>query len=370
MAAGNASSFLHVEKSEIDFPDGFNAYGPEVYARAAANLMRLQTQGALIREAEDRFYVYRQKMGKHVQRGIVGCFHIEEYEQGIVRKHEKTREDKERDRTRHVDVLSANAGPVFLAYRDEPAIDALVRDAECGTPIFDFVAADGIEHAGWCMSATAEVEGAFARVPVCYIADGHHRAAAAANVGRRRREANARHTGMEGYNWVLAVIFPASQLQILPINRCVLDLNGLTRDEFLRELSREFTVSSDAVAVPELPGHASMYLAGRWYQLAWKMPQADPVARLDVSVLQDRLLGPVLGIRDPRRDERIEFVGGIRGTGELEARVNSGRSTVAFSMAPVTMEQVIAIADANGIMPPKSTWFEPKLRSGLFVHTF
>ena len=371
LAAGNDRSFLHVEKSEIDFPEGSDIYAPEVYARAAVNLARLEADGALIRESEPRFYVYRQQMGGHAQHGVVGCCHIEDYERDVIRKHEKTRDDKEQDRTRHVDALGANAGPVFLAFRDVPAIDELIRRAEQAPPVFDFTSVDGVQHSAWKVEATAECVQAFDKVPVCYIADGHHRASAAVNVGRARRKANPGHTGAEEYNRFLGVLFPASQLRILPINRCVLGFNGLSQEAFLRRVRQSFAVTPHASAEPPSPGHVSMYLGGAWWGLSWASePAGDPVSGLDVSVLQDRLFDPILGIKDPRRDERIEFVGGIRGTEDLVARVRAGRAAAAFSMFPVTMGEVMAIADAGRIMPPKSTWFEPKLRSGLFVHTF
>jgi uncharacterized protein (DUF1015 family) len=369
LAAGNAKSFLRIGRPEIDLPKGTDIHSDAVYAKAAANFQEFQKQGYLVREDRPYLYVYRLQMGKHVQRGVVCCCHIEDYEKNVIRKHEKTRADKEDDRTRHVKTLNANSGPIFLTYRDVAALDRIVAETEQGKSFFDFTASDGIRHTIWRIPSSDAVVKAFAEVPVCYIADGHHRAAAAARAGMEKRAANTAHTGQEEYNWFLAVLFPAGQLQILPYNRCVGDLNGLSSEAFLAQVRRLFSVADKATPTPKGARHCSMYLAGRWYDLSWGVCENDPVAALDVSFLQDRLLSPVLGIRDPRTDKRIEFIGGIRGAGELTKRVDSGRAAVAFSLYPVTVAQVMAIADAGRIMPPKSTWFEPKLRSGLLVHT-
>ncbi len=370
LAAGNPDSFLHVSRPEIDLPDSVDIHSDAVYAQGARALRAFQTRGTLLREADERLYVYRQVMGAHSQTGVVACCHIEDYAADIIRKHEKTRKDKEDDRTRHCLELNANTGPVFLTYRDQAAVDALVAQVQAGTPLYDFTAADGIRHTVWRVEGDAApwVE-TFRQVPLAYVADGHHRAAAAFRAGKHRRENNPAHTGKEEYNWFLAVLFPASQLRILAYNRCVADLNGLSSAKFLARVRAIFKTEPATGAEPAGPREIRMYLGGAWHQLRWDEFAADPVGRLDVSVLQDRLLAPVLGIDDPRTNTRISFVGGIRGAGELVRRVDSGRDAVAFSMYPTTVSQMMDIADAGQIMPPKSTWFEPKLRSGLLVHT-
>ena len=371
LAAGNADSFLHVSRPEIDLPDSVSIHDDAVYAQGARAFQEFQSRGLLLRESAGHLYVYRQVMGAHSQTGVVTCCHIDDYARDIVRKHEKTRKDKEDDRTRHCLTLNANSGPVFLTYRGVPDIDRLVAETTTRLPLYNFKAADGVHHTVWRVEgdAAAWVK-AFAAVPLCYVADGHHRAAAAARAGRVRREANPHHTGREEYNWFLAVLFPAGQLRILPYNRCVKDLNGLTPEAFLQRVGGLFACTPAEGAAPAGPCQVHMYLNRRWYRLAWPAPVgSDPVSRLDVSVLQNRLLDPVLGIDDPRTSERISFVGGIRGTAELARRVDDGRDAVAFSMYPVSVDQMMDIADAGQIMPPKSTWFEPKLRSGLLVHT-
>lgn len=370
LAAGNPDSFLHVSRPEIDLPDSVDVHDAAVYAQGAKAFRDLQTRGVLLREAGEQLYVYRQIMGSHSQTGVVACCHIDDYAHDIIRKHEKTRKDKEDDRTRHCLELNANSGPVFLTYRDTPALDARVAAIQQTAPLYDFTAPDGVRHTVWRVEEDAApwIE-AFGHVPLAYVADGHHRAAAAFRAGQQRRAANPAHTGREEYNWFLAVLFPESQLRILPYNRCVADLNGLAPEDFLAQVFKIFTTAPADGAEPAGPREVRMYLAGRWYALAWEEVEADPVGRLDVSVLQDRLLAPVLGIDDPRTNTRISFVGGIRGTGELTRRVDGGRDAVAFSMYPVTVAHMMDIADAGQIMPPKSTWFEPKLRSGLLVHT-
>jgi uncharacterized protein (DUF1015 family) len=370
LAAGNPDSFLHVSRPEIDLPDSTDIHADAVYAQGARAFRDFQQRGVLIREPSEHLYLYRQVMGAHSQIGLVTCCHIDDYARDIIRKHEKTRKDKEDDRTRHCLELNANSGPVFLTYRGVAAIDRLVAGVAAAPPIYDFTAADGIRHTVWRVEGNAApwVE-AFANVPLCYVADGHHRAAAAARAGRTRREANPQHTGREEYNWFLAVLFPAAQLRILPYNRCVKDLNGLAPEAFLKRVGEALACAPASGPEPAGPRQVHMYLGKRWYCLSWKDEPNDPVGRLDVSVLQNRLLAPLLGIDDPRTSERISFVGGIRGTGELVKRVDAGRDAVAFSMFPVSVEQMMDIADAGQIMPPKSTWFEPKLRSGLLVHT-
>jgi len=371
LAAENPDSFLHVSRPEIDLPDSVDVHDDAVYAQGARALNEFQARGVLIREAGEHLYVYRQVMGAHSQTGIVTCCHIDDYAQNIIRKHEKTRKDKEDDRTRHCQELNANSGPVFLTYRGVAVIDRLVANIVAQAPLYDFTAVDGIRHTVWRVdSDAAPWIKSFAAVSHCYVADGHHRAAAAARAGRARREANPQHTGREEYNWFLTVLFPAAQLRILPYNRCVKDLNGLTPDAFLQQVAAAFECTPAAGAEPSGSRQVHMYLGRRWYRLAWSDPDGrDPVSRLDVSVLQNRLLAPVLGIEDPRTSDRIRFVGGIRGPAELAKRVDEGRDAVAFSMYPVSVDQMMEIADAGQIMPPKSTWFEPKLRSGLLVHT-
>ena len=362
LAAGNPKSFLHVSRPEIDLPDGTDCSSPEAYAQARKALDALVADGTLIRDGEAKFYAYRQTMGSHSQTGIVATFDTQDYLAGVLKQHEKTRKDKEDDRTRHIETLSAHTGPAFLTYRDDKAIDAIVADACSREPLYDFTAPDGIGHTVWEIAAAGtcaadELQELFARVPVAYIADGHHRSAAASRY--------AKEHGFEGESrWFMAVVFPASQLKILAYNRLVTDLNGLSEYEFLSRVSENFTIGRKGAR------NARMYIGGRWMDISWDIPaDADVVSALDVSYLQDKLLAPVLGIGDPRTDKRISFMGGIRGDEALAAKVDSGENAVAFAMEPVTVEEMMAIADAGAIMPPKSTWFEPKLRSGLFVHT-
>lgn len=371
LAAGNPLSYLHVVRAEIDLPADTHPYSDAVYAKAAENFQQLQSAGVLVRESRPSVYLYRQIMGAHVQTGVALACHIEDYERDIIRKHEKTRTDKEIDRTRIVRELNAHAEPVFLTYRPVRQIDALVESITSGeAPLCDFTAPDGVRHLVWKVPGGGELERLFAAVPLAYVADGHHRTASAFRVGAERRAANPHHDGSEPYNWFLAVLFPADQLQILPYNRTVSSLNGLSKAEFLRRIRESFVVEATGTREPGRPCSVSMFLAGTWYSLSWTPGlDSDPVRSLDVSVLQDRLLAPILGVDDPRTSDRIDFVGGIRGTAELETRVNSGKAAVAFSLCPVTCDQLMAIADAGQIMPPKSTWFEPKLRSGLFVFT-
>ena len=364
LAAGNPVSFLHVSRPEIDMPDGTDCSSPAAYAQARKALDALRASGTLVQEAEPRFYAYRQVMGDHAQTGIVATFDTQDYLAGILKQHEKTRKDKEDDRTRHIETLSAHTGPAFLTYKDDAAIDALVASACTAEPLYDFTAPDGIRHTVWTLPAASNdaLVAAFARIPVAYIADGHHRSAAASRYARARSFAGESR-------WFLAVAFPASQLKILPYNRLVADLNGLDADALLAKAREVFTVTDAADGTPAAGRHARMFFAGKWYDLAWDVSAGtDVVSSLDVSVLQDRFLAPVLGIDDPRTSPRISFMGGVRGTDELKDRVVEGRSAVAFSMYPVTVGEMMDIADAGAVMPPKSTWFEPKLRSGLFVH--
>lgn len=370
LAAGKPRSLLHVDRAEIDLPPNTDPHADVVYAKARDNFLAMKHNSSLIRESGLSLYVYQQQMGAHRQRGLVAVCHVEDYDAELIKKHEKTRKDKEDDRTKLIDTISANTGPVFLTYRDEAAVTALVEAKVKEAPLHDFMAPDGIRHTAWRVEGGEEWIKAFGRVPVTYIADGHHRAASAARVARMRRERNPRHTGAEDYNWFLCVLFPASELKILPYNRIVADLNGRTPAAFLAEVKAKFGLEENAAPSPTAVGRVSMYLGGKWYGLKCPAdPKADPVARLDVSVLQDKLLAPLLAIDDPRTSKRVDFVGGIRGPGELVKRVDADGG-VAFSMFPTTVPQLMEIADAGQIMPPKSTWFEPKLRSGLFVHTF
>ncbi len=375
-AEGHPLSFLHVVKPEIDLPTDADPYADEVYAKGRENFQSMLDSGSLLREESPAFYLYRLTMDGRSQVGVVGCCHVDEYYDGSIKKHELTRPVKEDDRVRHVQTLNANAEPVFFSYRGRAEIDAFVNERLEAEPTYDFVAADGIRHEAWVVSDPVEVqrmEQLFAEVPALYVADGHHRTAAAARVGKERRDANPGHDGSEEYNLFLAVLFPDDQLKIFDYNRVVTDLNGLTEEEFLERLGDSFEVeaSPDGACRPSGLREFGLYLKGRWFRLRAKeeaRPDDDPVAALDVTALSERVLTPILGITDLRRDKRIDFVGGIRGLQELERQVDSGEMAAAFALHPVSMEQLLAIADAGEIMPPKTTWFEPKLRSGLVVH--
>jgi uncharacterized protein (DUF1015 family) len=372
LAAGNPLSFLHVSRPEIDLPPGADPHGDEVYQRAARNFEKLKAAAPLVTEEASSFYVYRLTMGSHVQSGVAACFSIDEYDRGLIKKHEKTRPDKEDDRTRHMLAIRAQTGPVFLTYRASAAVDAVVARAVKRKPLFNITAADGVRHEVWRVDAkdnrpTAE---AFAAIRALYIADGHHRAASAARTRRTLQEKaqgtrhKAESAAGDEYDRVLAVAFPDNQMQVLPYNRVVKDLHGLTAAEFLASLKRRLTLRDGGPATPARKGEMAIYLAGRWHTLV--MPAA--AVSLDVDLLQTSILEPILGIDDVRTDKRIDFVGGIRGTGELEKLVDSGAFAVAFSLFPVSVDDLMRIADAGGIMPPKSTWFEPKLRDGLLSH--
>ena len=375
LATDHPLSLLHVTRPEIDLPDGTNIYSDEVYARAAENFQRLIESCPLETETEPSLYLYRLVMGEHEQTGVAACCSVDEYDRGLIRKHERTRPDKEDDRTRHMLELRAQTGVVFLTYRADRRIDALVAGVVAGEPLYDFTAPDGIRHTVWRAPVPDALVRAFLEVPLLYIADGHHRAASASRTRDSLRDKNAAgHTGDEEYNRFLTVIFPSDQMQILPYNRVVRDLHGMSPEEFLAAVEKKFRVAVGTATVPER-GSWSMYLKQRWYTLTPldgtppETPEAgDPTVALDVSVLQDHLLDPILGIKDVRTDKRIDFVGGIRGTAELEKLVNEGRAQVAFSLSPTTIEDLLTVSDANGIMPPKSTWFEPKLRDGLLIH--
>ncbi len=372
LAADNPLSLLHVTRSEIDLPDGTDIYSDAVYERAGANLQQLIADCPLAEEATPSLYLYRLVMGTHEQLGIAACCAVDEYDNDLIRKHERTRPDKEDDRTRHMLTLRAQTGVVFLTYRADRRIDALVAAEIAGPPLYDFTAPDGIRHTLWRAPAPDQLVRAFGEVPLLYIADGHHRAASASRARAALREQNPQHTGDEEYNRFLTVLFPADQMQILAYNRVVKDLQGMTPAAFVARVAERFDIDENGTAQPAAPGQFSMYLGGRWYGLQFNgdapAAAADPTATLDVSVLQANLLDPVLGIRDVRTDKRIDFVGGIRGPVELEQWVNSGRAAVAFSLYPTTIDDLLRVSDANGIMPPKSTWFEPKLRDGLLLH--
>jgi uncharacterized protein (DUF1015 family) len=374
LAAGNPLSFLHVSRPEIDLPEGTGIYSDETYARARENFEKLMRDCPLETETEPSLYLYRLRMGAHTQTGVAACFSVDEYDAGVIRKHERTRPDKENDRTRHMLELGAQTGPVFLTYRADRRIDALVEAETKSEPLFDFEARDGVRHTLWRARGAEQLARCFAEVPLLYIADGHHRAASAARARAALREKNPNHTGREEYNRFLAVVFPDEQMQILPYHRVVKDLNGRTPEDFLAAVRERFDVTDDAnPRGPGRAGHWHMYLAGKWYGLTLRDADArtlsdDPTSTLDVSLLQDNLLAPMLGVTDPRTDKRIDFVGGIRGTQELERLVNEGRAAVAFALYPTSIEDLLRVSDAGGVMPPKSTWFEPKLRDGILIH--
>lgn len=372
MAEGNPASFLHVVRPEIDLPVGTDPHDDAVYDQARAGLQRLLDESILVRDAQPRMFLYRQVMNHRQQIGLVCCCHIEDYLENRIKKHEKTRPDKEDDRTRHVLATNANAGPIFLTYPDQEAIDKLVDLDMNDRPLYHFNADDGVTHSVWPVRDASPYIEAFAQMPAVYVADGHHRSASAARAGAERRAGNPAHTGDEEYNWFLTVLFPASQLTVLAYNRVVRDLGGKSADELLAEFRAVAEVVATDDPVPNKSGCFCIYLAGAWHRLTidpTSIDQADPIASLDVALLHDRVLTPLLGIGDPRTDQRIDFVGGIRGTKELEKRVDSGEWALAVSMYPTSIEQLMRVADADMVMPPKSTWFEPKLRSGLLVHS-
>lgn len=375
LARGNPISFLHVIRSEIDLPENTNPYDASVYNKARENFQRFLNEGVLVHDDQPRLFLYRQVMNHRAQVGLVCCCHVDDYINDIIKKHEKTRQDKEDDRTRHVLELNAHAEPVFLTYRDQPHIDHLVELDMNARPMFHFVAKDGITHTVWSIENTAPYVEAFSHkpgVPLAYIADGHHRTASAVRAGIKRGEQNPKHSGEEEYNWFLAVLFPTSQLRILPYNRVVKDLKGQTPEQFLQALKAVGHVEHAPSPEPAHAGSVCIYVDGAWHSLEFdpkSIDRSDPIGSLDVSLLQERVLTPILGIGDIRTDKRIDFVGGIRGPQELQRRVDGGEMAVAFSMHPTTLDQLMAVSDSGQIMPPKSTWFEPKLRSGLLIHS-
>lgn len=374
LAAGNPHSFLRVSKAEIDLPEDTDVHGDEVYERSVANFRQFRADGVLAPDPGPCFYIYRLRMGDHVQHGIVAGFSVQEYEDDLIRKHELTRREKEDDRARHTEMLMANAGPVLLTFRSRPDVKALVEQIVTGSPACDFTAPDGIGHTLWVISdpaLVAALKEAFAAIPVTYVADGHHRSASAFRVRNNLRARNPQHTGQEAYNHFLAVAFADDELQIMGYHRVVQDLAGLAVEEFLARVGDRFVIEKTGDPDPDQALTFTMYLDGQWYRLCARpgtFPADDPVKSLDAAILQDNLLAPLLGIDDPRTSKRIDFVGGIRGTGELEKRCQQDMR-VAFALHPVSVEQLMAIADAGAIMPPKSTWFEPKLRSGVVVRT-
>ncbi|HOD17148.1 MAG TPA: DUF1015 family protein [Candidatus Cloacimonadota bacterium] len=370
-------SFIKVEKPEVDLPLGTDLYDPKVYAKAKENLYAYLTDNLMFQDPAPAFYIYQQIMNGRVQVGLVGLASIDDYLEGRIKRHELTRAEKEEDRIRHVDTCNAHSSPVFFTYRHRNDIDDIVNCVRKeNKPVYDFVADDGISHALWVMNRPEDIkkiEEAFAALPYLYVADGHHRTASAVKVGQMRRAQHPDYKGDEEFNYIMAVIFPDNQLQIMDYNRIVRDLNGNTPEQFLEKISEKFTVEVKGKIPyhPEQRHTFGMYLIDKWFKLMAKpgtWDESDVVAALDVSILQNNLLQPILGIEDPRRDKRIDFVGGIRGLEELQQRVDSGAEAVAFAMFPTSLDELMRIADAGAIMPPKSTWFEPKLRSGLFIH--
>ncbi len=374
-AKDNPFSFLHVGKPEIDLDPNIDLYDPRVYEKGKENLMKFITDGILVQDPEPYFYIWSQTMGNRTQIGLVGCASVDDYWNDKIKKHEKTRKEKEEDRCNHIRYTNAHTGPIFLTYRDNEEINSIVANHLTSTPVYDFISEDNVHQKVWVIKDNEtidKIQKIFNSVDCFYVADGHHRSAAAAIVGKERQKANPNHKGDEEYNFFLAVLFPASHLMIMDYNRVVKDLNGNSKEEFLEKISRVCNIEPVAQQYkPQAKGEIGMYLQNQWYKLVIKpefFSSNNPVELLDISILQNQILAPILGIDDPRTSKRIDFVGGIRGLGELERRVDSGEMAVAFAMYPTTINELMAIADAGKIMPPKSTWFEPKLKDGLFVH--
>ena len=376
-AEGNEKSLYHIIRPEIDFPVGTDEHAPQVYARAAENFAKFQKEGWLVQDSKEQYYIYAQTMDGHTQYGLVVCAYVNDYMNGVIKKHELTRKDKEEDRMKHVRVNDANIEPVFFAYPDNSLLDDIVARYTAAEPEYDFTAQlDGFRHRLWVVGNDADIAAIteqFAAMPALYIADGHHRSAAAALVGKEKADNNPAHRGDEEYNYFMAVCFPSSQLTIIDYNRVVKDLNGLSHEEFLAALSKNFVVEKKGKEIykPVALHNFALYLGGNWYSLTAKdgvYDDCDPIGVLDVTISSNLILDEILGIKDLRTDKRIDFVGGIRGLGELERRVDSGEMEVALALYPVSMKQLTDIADTGNIMPPKTTWFEPKLRSGLVIH--
>ncbi len=378
LAQGRPWSFLHISKPEIDLPPGTDPYAAEVYAKAADNLRRMRDAGVLRQDEQPCYYAYRLIMGGHTQTGLVAAASVADYDTNRIRKHEYTRPDKEDDRVRQIDALDAQTGPVLLAYPDAPEVDAILAEVTTAEPdadaLADWIAGEPVRHTLWVIrdpARIARLTELFAALPALYIADGHHRSASASRICAARKAANPAHRGDEPYNYFLSVIFPHHQMRILDYNRVIRDLNGLSEPAFMARVAENFMIEmQDQPVRPDRPGEFGLYLNGRWMRLTIRhdLIPHDPVGRLDVSLLQNHLIGPVLGITDPRRDKRIDFVGGIRGLGELVKRVDSGEMALALSLHPTRMQDLMAVADANEVMPPKSTWFEPKLADGMASH--
>ncbi len=375
MAEGNPFSFLHVSRPEIDLAVDVDPHDESVYRKGRENLEKLITQQALVQDQEEHYYIYRQKMGSVVQTGLVACASVDDYQSGLIRKHELTRADKEEDRVRHIDFLDANDEPVFYVYRHVATISELIARLTEREPLYDFTTEDSVVHTVWAVSdplIIRRISDAFAGIKTLYVADGHHRSAAASRVRDLRKAKNPGHNGSEEYNYFLTVIFPDNEMNVMAYNRAVRDLNGHTIAEFITKVGKKFDVTP--VSEPVVPSHRhnfGMYLMGKWYELTPRhglFDENDAVARLDVSILQEYLLSPILGVRNPRTDQRIHFVGGSRGTDELVKLVDGGTFQVSFSLHPTSIDELMALADDGKIMPPKSTWFEPKLLSGLFLH--
>lgn len=366
-------SFLRIDRAETNFEDSMDTYAPEVYQKAKCLLQAMIYDGSYVKDVESCYYIYELTMNGRAQTGLVACASIDDYLNNVIKKHENTREDKELDRIRHVDVCNAQTGPIFLAYRAQDTIRLAVARTKQNKPLYDFVSSDGIRHAVWVMSDAKDIQTVsetFAGLDSIYIADGHHRCASAVKVGLKRRQEHPDYDGTEEFNYFLSVLFPDEELMIMPYNRVVKDLNGLSSDSFMVRLNEKYEIArADASVSPKKKGDVGMYLEEQWYLLSPKpeLLSDDPVEGLDVSILQNHVLGPILGIHDPRTDKRIDFVGGIRGNEELERRVHTDMK-IAFSMYPTSIQELFAVADAGMLMPPKSTWFEPKLRSGIFIH--
>jgi len=371
----NPVSFLRIVKPEVDLPSDIDLYNERVYQKGKENLEKFINQGLLVQDEMPSLYIYQQIMGNHLQTGVVACASVDEYESGIIKKHENTREEKEIDRSKHIDILNAQTGPVFLTYRNSQEIDNIISELIKEPPLYSFISEDEVEHKFWKVDKKENIErlrNAFSRIPFLYIADGHHRSAAASRVRRWRQGKNPSHNGTEEYNYFLSVIFPDNQMMIMDYNRVVKDLMGLSPDEFISEINKKFLIEEVRKRYkPDRPHRFGMFLERKWYKLTPRaeiIDEEDPVKSLDVYMLQEYLLGPLLGIKNPRKDKRISFVGGIRGIEALEQMVRAGEYKVAFAMYPTDIKSLMRVADASKVMPPKSTWFEPKLRSGIVIH--